>query len=325
MNFYCFKPPGLWQCVTAAPGHQHRDLGRQQPLSRYQPWEQQEGDGWVKAGERGCPAWPGVAQGELDSALEQTLLLPEPCTRPPPGPTPSGAASLSRGVTQKARPAETTDEPDSTPPRTLSGLATLGPTAGKVEAQGRRGGWGGGAAGGPWPGVWFRGSQPSDGTAAPLAGHSAPHVSGGNPGAQLLRQPGSWAIQVLSVLRTSTVTVCLNSHVTVRLVLSIWCTFECKPLPCLTRESSPPHGNGDLGAGGGPAWACFLICEMGIWTARVFPRSPIRGCCEHAEGVVGGCSAHSLLTGQGWERATFWLCSLGSHAGPRAQKGQNVV
>lgn len=144
MNFYCFKPPGLWQCVTAAPGHQHRDLGRQQPLSRYQPWEQQEGDGWVKAGERGCPAWPGVAQGELDSTLEQTLLLPEPCTRPPPGPTPSGAASSSRGVTQKARPAETTDEPDSTPPRTLSGLATLGPTVGKVEAQGRRGGGGGG-------------------------------------------------------------------------------------------------------------------------------------------------------------------------------------
>lgn len=127
------------------------------------------------------------------------------------------------------------------------------------------------------------------------------------------------------MLRTSTVTVCLNSHVTVRLVLSICCTFECKHLPCLIRESSPPHGNRNLGAGGGPAWACFLICEMGIWTAPVFPRPPIRGCCEHAEGVVGGCSAHSLLTGQGWERATFWLCSLGSHAGPRAQKGQNVV
>ena len=167
MNFYCFKPPGLWQFVTAAPGHQHRDLGRQRPLSRYpgqhlpqlQPWEQWEGDGWVKVGERGCPAWSGVGQGELDSTLEQTLPPPDPCTRPPPGPTPSGAASPSRGVPQKARPAETTGEPDSTPARTLSGLATLGQTVGKVEAQGRPGaGWRGGPAGGPRPGVWFRGS-----------------------------------------------------------------------------------------------------------------------------------------------------------------------
>ena len=64
---------------------------------------------------------------------------------------------------------------------------------------------------------------------------------------------------------------------------------------------------------------------MGIWTAPVFPRPPTWGRCEYAEGLVGGCSAHSLLTGQGRERAGFWLCSLGSHAGPHAQKGQNVV
>lgn len=166
--------------------------------------------------------WPSRVQGWDKEGL--TLLLNTRChcltlhEAPPPGLTdaPWNPRPSSLGVTGKARPMEGRNEPDSAPPRALSGLAPLGPMWRKLrirEGTGSCGLWGhpGGPDPGPHaslrPGARFGGSQRSDGTMAPPHGHRALHKSqlagilrpATRTACSCQRQPGNLSARILGV------------------------------------------------------------------------------------------------------------------------------